>query len=473
MIRRLSIRWRITIGSVLVATVFLTGALLIFRAQVETILSSTTNTVLAHDAAPFVAAISGAADPSAASIQTPGRGQLIAVVDPSNRLVRTSLPVDLRKKISEIIALSVGGHRVVVEDDEYRVLVQSVVTNSGSWSIVSARNEDSSVLALARITSALMVGAGILVVGFGVAAWLLTSAALRPVSRLRRHAEALAAHRSTEPLPLGRARDEIFELATTLNEFIAETQQSVDRERQLVSDASHELRTPLAILMAQLELAHLSSGDAVALEAEITAAQRSVERLSGLATGLLELSQLESHAPQTVSSWDQLATELADSVDRARMLAVSRNITVDYDVSGEPTDATYRIASGNFGRLVSNLTSNAITAIDNGGTVRLALRHSGVELLLTVVDSGPGMPEDFLLVAFDRFTRPDASRAKHSGGSGLGLAIVHAIVVAAGGAVTLSNAAGFTVTVALPASVQTTQGHARTRPDRNLCELSP
>jgi two-component system OmpR family sensor kinase len=71
-------------------------------------------------------------------------------------------------------------------------------------------------------------------------------------------------------------------------------------------------------------------------------------------------------------------------------------------------------------------------------------------LLLTVVDSGSGMPEDFLPVAFDRFSRSDRSRASNDVGSGLGLAIVHAIVSAAQGAISLSNAAGFTVTVSLP-----------------------
>lgn len=446
---RISIRWRITIGSVLVSIVFLTGALLVFRAQVEAILASTTNTVLAHDAAPFVAGILGE---NGSTIQTPGRGQFVAVIDPQDRVMQTTLPKDLRHELTSVERMPAGGHTISVGDDEYRVLVQSVATNGGSWTVITARNQDSAVLSLGRITLALIFGAGVLVVGFGIASWLVTNAALRPVTRMRRQAEALAAQRSTEPLPLGRAHDEIHALATTLNEFISEVRQSVDRERQLVSDASHELRTPLAILMAQLELAHLSSGDAVALEKEIDAAQRSVGRLSGLATGLLELSQLESRAPQTVSSWDELANELVSSVDRARMLAVSRDVTIDYDVSGEQTGATYLITTGNFGRLIANLTSNAITAVDQGGTVRLALRHSAVELLLTVVDSGPGMPEDFLPVAFDRFTRPDVARTKHNGGSGLGLAIVHAIVAAANGEVTLSNAAGFTVTVALPAS---------------------
>ncbi|MFM9918023.1 sensor histidine kinase [Lacisediminihabitans sp. H27-G8] len=447
-LRHVTIRWRITIGTLVIAIVLATAAVVVFRAQVEHILSSTTTTLLRHDAAPYVRDITDTGTPS---IERAGTGQLVAVIDPAGTVVESSLPRTLEDRVADIVKLPGDTNTVVNADDSYRVYNATVITNEGAWTIITARNEDSSILSLDRITQALMIGALVIVIGFGVASWLLTGAALRPVDRMRKQAEALVAQGSTEPLPIGSATDELSELATTLNLFISDVRQSVDRERQLVSDASHELRTPLAILMAQLELAHLSHGDADALEAQIVSAQHSVARLSGLATGLLELSQLEARVPDIRSSWVQLADELAASVDRARMVAVASTVTVDFDVAGEPTDSSYLIAVENFGRIINNLTSNAIAAQPRGGSVRIALRHSDRELLLTVVDSGPGMPESFLPVAFDRFSRPDAARAANNGGSGLGLAIVQAIVQAANGSVTLSNAAGFTVTVSLPA----------------------
>jgi two-component system OmpR family sensor kinase len=447
-LRRLTVKWRITIGTLVIALVLSAVAVVAFRAQIEHILSTTTTTLLRYDAEPYVTELTS--NPTA-TIDKPGRGQLVAVIDPTGKIVVSSLPRSLEGQLTDLANLTGDTNTVVADDDEYRVYHATVATDSGSWKIVTARNQDSAVLSLDRITQALVVSAIVLVLGFGVASWILTSAALRPVTRMRKQAEAIVAEGSTEPLPLGYATDELSALATTLNLFISDVRQSVDRERQLVSDASHELRTPLAILMAQLELAHLARGDADALEAEITTAQKSVERLSGLATGLLELSQLESGAPDVESSWSELGSEVAASVDRARMLAVAKQVTIDFDVSGEPTSSTYRIAAENFGRLVNNLTSNAINAMPDGGSVRIALRHSQSELLLTVVDSGPGMPEDFLPVAFDRFSRPDEARASQNGGSGLGLAIVHAIVHAAHGSVTLTNADGVTVTVALPA----------------------
>lgn len=447
-LRRVTIKWRITIGTLLVAIVLSAAAVIVFRAQVEHILSTTTTTLLHQDAAPYVTELITTGSPS---FDRPGQGQLVAVIDPSGRVVVSSLPKSLDNRLPHIVKLTGDANTVVLRDDSYRVYHATVITNAGSWKVVTARNQDSSILSLDRITQALIVSALVIVLAFGIASWLLTGAALRPVTRMRKQAEAIAAEGSTEPLPIGSAADELSALATTLNVFIGDVRQSVDRERQLVSDASHELRTPLAILMAQLELAHLSRGDATALEAQIVIAQQSVARLSALATGLLELSQLGSRSPEIESSWDELAAELAASVDRARMLAVATHVTIDFDVAGEPTAAAYLIAGENFGRVVNNLTSNAIAAMPDGGSVRIALRHSDSELLLTVVDSGPGMPESFLPVAFDRFSRPDAARAAHDGGSGLGLAIVQAIVQSARGSVTLSNADGFTVTVSLPA----------------------
>jgi len=453
-LRRLSIRWRITLGSSLIAAVIFAGAGLLFRVQLESILASTTTTVLTHDASSFVREI----EDSPTAIDRPGRGQLVAVVDPSGTVVVSSLPRRVAARLPALIAAPTDedGDReqsVAGGDDTYRVRVQVVSASGGDWRVVTVRNDDSSMLLLGRVTMVIVVGAIALLIGFGVASWLLTAAALRPVSRMRRQAQMLVAQGSTEPLPLGPARDELSALATTLNEFIADIRGAVDRERQLVSDASHELRTPIAILSGQLELAHLSSGDAAALEAEISAAQASVARLSALATGLLELSRFEQPATggeRTTSGWSELGVELAASVDRARMLAAATGVTIDYDIEATDTADRYRIDPGSLGRLVSNLASNAVAAVGTSGSVRIALRHSPVGLVLSVMDTGPGMPEDFIPVAFDRFSRPDSSRSAARGGAGLGLAIVQAIVAAAGGTISLANADGLTVTVTLP-----------------------
>jgi signal transduction histidine kinase len=449
---RLSIRWRITLGSLLIAAVFFGGAAVVFRLQVDSMLHRTASTLLANDAEQFETSLVAS---GGSTVDQPGRGQLVAVVSPTGTVKVDTLPHALAKRLHSLLAGDSTVHTIVAKDDSYLVRNEAVKTAAGTWHVVTARNQETFTILLDQLTIALFIATGLLLLGFGGASWLLTRAALRPVTRMRRQAEVLSARGSTEPLAIGPARDELAALATTLNEFILQLRLAAERERQMVSDASHELRTPIAILKTQLELAHLASGDAAALEAEIAAAEHSVERLASLANGLLELSQVQAGSPDAMSSFETLATELAGSVDRARLLAASTDIRIDFEIEGEPLALDYPLAPENFARLVRNLTANAITALAGSGSVRIALAQSGMTLVLTVSDDGPGMPADFLPVAFDRFSRPDESRNAEAGG-GLGLAIVHTIVTAAGGTVILENRAsgGLRVTANIPAVIR-------------------
>ncbi len=454
-LRRLSIRWRITIGSVAIAAVFFGLAAFAFYGQVASVLSGTTETLLRHDAAPMKSEISA----GATTISAPGQAQLVAVLDPQGRLLESTLPADLANRMGSFVQFPDEPQPVTAGDDNYLVLVQHVSSASGDWVLITARNREASDLLLSRLIVTMLIGAAALTVGFSVASWLLTGAALRPVTRMRQKASELSLSGSSMTLPIGTANDELSALGRTLNEFIVAQQQAVVRERQMVSDASHELRSPIAVLRSQLELAHLRTGDAKALEESITDAERSLQRISTVATAMLDLAEVEFGPSNTNSEWDDLAQALGEAADRARLAASPSSITVDFDVDRVSDAATFPIAVSRFGRIVDNLAGNAINAMSDGGELRLGLLHVRGELVLEVRDTGPGVPEEFIPVAFDRFTRPDESRSTSTGGSGLGLAIVKAIVQDARGRVELTNRAdgGLLVRVSIPQSAQSAQ----------------
>jgi signal transduction histidine kinase len=446
--RRLSIRWRITIGSVVVGAVLLSVAAYTFRYQIEQVQTAADKKLLYDAGTPYLTAIKE--HPTV--IDPPAGEQHVGVIDPSGRVVVSNLPDKISDRLHALTKLNDGSHFLTATGTHYLVIVRTVKTTEGDWFVVASRDQRLDAIIVGNLNSLLITGTAILLAGFGLASWLLTTAALRPVTQMRRRAEELRASGSREPLPVGPARDELAALATTLNEFISSVRMAAAREKQMVSDASHELRTPIAVLKAQLELAHLSEGNAAALIADLQRAEESVDRLSRLATNLLELSALEARHETEPSTWNAITAEFGEASDRARLLASHKNITVDFEVDDEPSNLRYPISTTHFAQVVGNLVSNALRATPGEGTVLAHLLHDDAGLRLVVEDSGPGMPEEFIPVAFDRFTRPDVQRGGEAGGSGLGLAIVAAIVTSAHGTVSLANrpTGGLIATVTIP-----------------------
>ncbi|MGN7799881.1 sensor histidine kinase [Leifsonia sp. 22587] len=467
-LRRLSISARITIGSLVVAALFALLAVVVIRIGVSSILHNATLTLLNND---VTAPVEGLPTNPDGPFDLPGGGQELAVVSSDGSILASTMPEGLEDRIGRLISQGDGAHDVEAGGEHYLVLTRSVATSDGVRYVLAARNSETTDLLLDRLTAALLVGAGVLIFAFGGASWLLARTALRPVSRMREQADRIAASTPDEAglLPVGPAQDELSELATTLNDLILRLRASADRERQMVSDASHELRTPLAVLRGQLELAELDAGDADALLQDIRSSHATSIRLAQLANNLLELSRIEAGPSSGRIDWRTLVDELTDAIDRARLLVSSDDdatgISVDfeYDPRRRP-DAGARVALSptDFGRILDNLLGNAITAIRSSdgdhaeatvtASLALSAEAQGAEsVVLTVRDSGPGMPEAFIPVALDRFTRADGARTGQSGG-GLGLAIVGALAGAAGGSVELRNAepSGLTVTVMLP-----------------------
>ncbi|NQX36956.1 cell wall metabolism sensor histidine kinase WalK [Herbiconiux sp. VKM Ac-2851] len=444
---RLSIRARITIGTLLIAALFFTGVAIVVRQQVDTILQNATYDVLTSDATPFETAIQQEPDDP---VDNPGEGQLIAVIDPTGATRTSTLPAPLIAQLDSIDRDRTGPQHLAIDSTAYLVAVEKVASPTGNWTIISARNENASHRVLTDLTAGLVIGLGALTFLFGIVSWALTGAALRPVTHLRRSADTIVATDSDTLLPVGPADDEIAELAATLNALITKLRASAARERQMVSDASHELRTPLAVLQAQLEL--LRTGDRTRLDTDLLAAEHATVRLNQLVDSLLELSRLDSGRTPTSAAVGELVEEAGEALDRARLAAAGDQVVIDLDL---PATALPRgrvaMAPLLYGRVLDNLLTNSLNALDGEGRIAVTLSVEAHHLVTTVIDTGPGLSPEFLPQAFDRFSQEDHSRTTRQG-SGLGLAIVAAAAAAAGGTARLVNAAprGLVITVALP-----------------------
>jgi len=205
------------------------------------------------------------------------------------------------------------------------------------------------------------------------------------------------------------------------------------RERQFIQDASHELRTPITVALGHAELVERASrGPERAEDARVVVDE--LQRLRRLADRLLLLATSEdpaflSRSPVEVEQLLAAVLQRWAPIPRRWRLGPSEPATVvgDADRIGLALDA---------------LVENAVKHTEPGDEIRLGTRRDGDRVVITVADSGVGMPADRLQAIFERFTRLDASRSRDLGGVGLGLAIVKAIMEAHGGSVRACSTAG-------------------------------
>ena len=300
--------------------------------------------------------------------------------------------------------------------------------------------------ARSRLILTLTLGGPGMVLLLGLAGWLLSGAALRPVRRMTDEAASITRADTGRRLPLPNRQDEITYLGSTINSMLDRLELSFRREQSFVDDASHELRTPLAILRGELELAQIHPGDPAETQDTLRRALTEVERLSRLAEHLLVVARAGSASllPQSFCDALRVTQEVA-----ARM-ATEIPHSLSLNVNGE--QATVGIDEASLSQIVENLVRNATRFACSKVVVSVTALADRVAL--RVCDDGPGFPPDFLSVAFERFSVADPARTRtQSSGTGIGLAIVRAVAERANGSVSAQNnigSAGATVTVILP-----------------------
>ncbi|MFB7496354.1 sensor histidine kinase [Streptomyces sp. NPDC056161] len=258
--------------------------------------------------------------------------------------------------------------------------------------------------------------------------WLLVGRALRPVSAIRQEFTEITERDLHRRVPVAAARDEISQLAQTMNRTLDRLQQGMNRQRQFIADASHELRSPIAALRAQLELA-LARPSRTDWPTAVHKALGDTERLQAVASDLLLLARLDAQETHRRTAVD--LSELAAEESQRQ----PRTITMSGDGGGEgPVVTGSRVQ---LLRLLTNLADNARRHARTRVSITVGVSDGTVEL--AVDDDGPGIPEADRERVFERFTRLDGARARQDGGTGLGLAIARDIARAHGGTLAIET----------------------------------
>lgn len=243
--------------------------------------------------------------------------------------------------------------------------------------------------------------------------------------------------------------DELTYLGHEFNDLTDRLQDSVRTQRQFVSDASHELKTPLASIKLLSDSILQNDMDPETIREFVTDIGDEADRLTRMSEKLLSLTRADSNDGSNCE-----IVYMAPTIERVmRMLSATakkNHITLSAQLDD---DCPILMMEDDLYQITFNLVENGIKYNVPGGSLTVSLHRQDDNAIMTISDTGVGIPESSLSHIFERFYRVDKARSRQSGGSGLGLAIVRDMVLRNRGEIAVESTAGkgSTFTVTFPA----------------------
>ena len=410
--RRLPVRWRLTLSFAAVMACLLTATGLFVVQRTEANLDRALNASLRAQSS-AVAALAQQSDSGLAEAKDRRVGgdqlQLAQLVGEDGRVIDATAGAPKSPLIpsSALSRAPPGGivvDRTLAGGDPVRLLAVPINAQDQRLVAVVGQSLNQRNQAIGDLRSVLLVGGPLALLLSSLAGYVLAGLALRPVEAMRR------------------------------------------RERAFVADASHELRSPLAMLRTELELMARDRPSGAEFEEATASAIEETERLGRLADDLLVLSRADQREIQLHKSVLAAGDLIESALARAR-----RRVPGGLRIEAGGVDPSLLVSadSGRLGQALDNLLDNAVRHAAT--EVKLGAVGSGSSVEFHVLDDGPGFPPEFLPRAWERFSRADPGRTLD--GAGLGLSIVRTIAELHGGSTGAANrpTGGADVWISLPA----------------------
>ena len=241
--------------------------------------------------------------------------------------------------------------------------------------------------------------------------------------------------------------EEVASLADSFNQMAASLEQQEAMRRDFIANAAHELRTPLTNLQGYLEA--LRDGVITADRTTYESLHEEADRLVRLSRSLDALAEGDAGTSQAHPIDLDLAVAIRTAIDLAAPSVERAGLRLDVEV---PDRLPARADPDRLAQVLANLLSNAVRYTPSGGSITVrAERHPG-DVLVSIANTGDGIPAEDIDRVFERFYRVEKSRDRARGGAGIGLAIVKQLVEASGGRVGAESTGGVTrVWFSLPA----------------------
>lgn len=236
----------------------------------------------------------------------------------------------------------------------------------------------------------------------------------------------------------GHQDKELHELTNSFNTMLDRLESAFEQEQRFVSDASHELRTPISVIKSQCDVILRRERTPHEYRESLEMVRVVSSKMTGLVESLLAIAQLDAAVPMSRHEPVSVAGLAQSAVYIIRPIAEEHQVTVRYGEIAE--EARVMGDSTKLTEVLVNLVENGVRYNRHGGSVVVDVACRNNEVVVSVRDTGQGIPEEARERIFDRFWRAD--KARSTGGSGLGLSIVKRIVEAHDGRIGVESVVG-------------------------------
>ncbi len=280
-----------------------------------------------------------------------------------------------------------------------------------------------------------------------IVAYFVSRSIILPIRQMKETAEQIAKGDFSRKIKV-KSKDELGELARSLNTMADELQQKIENLKQMdrmrtdfVANVSHELKTPLTLIRGYIEtLEGKAMGDREKSGKFVSIIKEHSDRLGNIVDDLLSLSEIEL-SKDCLDKTDFDLKKLIDEISLGFGHALSeKKLTLNID--SQDDDLRIKADRDKIEQVLVNLIDNAIKYTKESGRIELSLSKQNQVVSIVVQDSGIGIPKEHLDRVFERFYRVDKARSRELGGTGLGLGIAKHIVLAHNGKIDIESEPG-------------------------------
>ncbi|MBN2899851.1 MAG: HAMP domain-containing protein [Clostridia bacterium] len=242
---------------------------------------------------------------------------------------------------------------------------------------------------------------------------------LAPIEQMTEDIKEISSNSLDKRLNVSTAKDELKDLAIAFNGMLDELHEMYDKQSMFVSDASHELRTPIAVIQGYSSmLDRWGKNDEAVLSESLSAIKTEAENMKALVEKLLFLARADKNRIVLDKEFFDIAALMNDILRETEMIAPNHTIRGELHFDGQLFGDSNSIKQA-----LRVFIDNSIKYTPENGNILIALNKAENHVIISIEDTGIGIPKDDVPHIFDRFYRADKSRTKETGGNGLGLSI--------------------------------------------------